>query len=196
MNKKFLSRATRWLHIYLSMFSFVTVLFFSVTGLTLNHADYFQNKSVITEYKGQIDAKWVNAMDTLKIKKLEIVEFFRNKYKVKGAVADFRIDESEISYSYKAPGYEADVFISKQDGSFTITQTSQGLMGFINDLHKGRDTGKAWLWIIDISAILLIIISASGLILLFFLKKKRIAGILLLMIGGVLLYISYHYWGQ
>jgi len=196
MNKKFLARATRWLHIYLSMFSFVIVLFFSITGLTLNHADYFQNKSVFTDYKGKLDTQWVNSTDTLKIKKLEIVEFFRNKYKVKGAVADFRIDDREISYSYKAPGYEADIFINKEDGSYTLTQTSQGLMGFINDLHKGRDTGKTWLLIIDISAILLIIISASGLILLFFLKKKRIAGILVLIIGGVLLYFAYHYWGQ
>ena len=31
----------RWLHIYLSMFSLAVVLFFSVTGITLNHPDWF-----------------------------------------------------------------------------------------------------------------------------------------------------------
>ena len=30
---------TRWLHLYLSVVSFVLILFFAVTGLTLNHAD-------------------------------------------------------------------------------------------------------------------------------------------------------------
>lgn len=196
MSKKFIARASRWLHIYLSMFSFVIVLFFSITGLTLNHADYFQSKSIITDDKGKLNIEWVNASDTLQIKKLEIVEFFRNQYKVKGAIADFRIDDHEISFSYKAPGYEADVFISKEDGNYTLTQTNQGLMGFINDLHKGRDSGKTWLLIIDISAILLIIISFSGLLLLFFLKKKRTAGLILIILGTVIIYYTYHFWGQ
>lgn len=193
MNKKFLARATRWLHIYLSMISFVIVLFFSVTGLTLNHADYFQNKSVVTEDKGKLDSHWISSTDTLQINKLAIVEFIRNKYKVRGALADFRIDEGEISFSFKGPGYEADVFVSREDASYTITQTNQGLMGFVNDLHKGRDTGKTWLLVIDIAAILMTIISLSGLILLLFLKKKRLAGIILLIIGVLLTILGYYY---
>jgi hypothetical protein len=193
MNKKFLARAARWLHIYLSMISFVIVLFFSVTGLTLNHADYFQNKSVITEDKGAVDSTWVNSSDTLKINKLALVEFFRNKYKVTGAVADFRIDDRELSFSFKGPGYEADVFINKENGKYTITQTNQGLMGFVNDLHKGRDTGKTWLLVIDIAAILMTIISFSGLILLLFLKKKRLAGLFLIIVGIILTYLGFHF---
>ena len=31
----------RWLHVYLSMISLAVVLFFSVTGITLNHPDWF-----------------------------------------------------------------------------------------------------------------------------------------------------------
>ncbi|RZK83430.1 MAG: peptidase, partial [Pedobacter sp.] len=34
--KKDIAKVSRWLHIYLSMVSFAIVLFFSVTGLTLN----------------------------------------------------------------------------------------------------------------------------------------------------------------
>jgi len=196
MNKKFISKTSRWLHIYLSMISFIIVLFFSVTGLTLNHADYFQKNVVITQNKGAVNPNWVNATDTLKIQKLEIAEYFRNKYKAKGAVADFRISDNEISFSFKAPGYAADAFIDRSDATYTFMETNQGLMGFINDLHKGRDTGKTWLWVIDISAILMTLVSLSGLILLLFLKKKRLSGLLLLILGFVLIYITYHYWGQ
>ena len=40
----------RWLHIYLSMFGLAAVLFFSVTGLTLNHPDwFFGNVEHVTE---------------------------------------------------------------------------------------------------------------------------------------------------
>ncbi len=196
MNKKYFSRISRWLHIYVSMISFIIVLFFSITGLTLNHADYFQKSSIITEEKGTVDTSWVIQQDTLKIKKLDLVEFFRAKYKIKGAVQDFRIDDREISFSFKAPGFQADVFIEREDASYTLTITNQGIMGFVNDLHKGRDTGKVWLWIIDISAILMTLISLTGLILLLFLKKKRLSGIVLLIIGGLISYLVYHYWGQ
>ena len=196
MRKKFIAKASRWLHIYLSMISFIIVLFFSVTGLTLNHADYFQKNTVITQNKGSVNKNWVNATDTLKIQKLAIVEFFRTKYKAKGAVTDFRISDSEISFSFKAPGYAADAFINRSDATYNLTETNQGFTGFINDLHKGRDTGKTWLWVIDISAILMTLVSVSGLILLLFLKKKRLSGIILLLLGFVLVYITYHYWGQ
>lgn len=196
MNKKFIAKTSRWLHIYLSMISFIIVLFFSVTGLTLNHADYFQKNVVITQNKGTVNPNWVNATDTLKIQKLEIAEYFRNKYKAKGAVADFRISDNEISFSFKAPGYAADAFIDRSNATYTFMETNQGLMGFINDLHKGRDTGKTWLWVIDISAILMTLVSLSGLILLLFLKKKRLSGLLLLILGFALIYITYHYWGQ
>ena len=196
MNKKYFSKISRWLHIYVSMISFIIVLFFSITGLTLNHADYFQKSSIITEEKGTVDTSWVIQQDTLKIKKLELVEFFRAKYKIKGALQDFRIDDREISFSFKAPGFQADVFIEREDASYTLTITNQGIMGFVNDLHKGRDTGKVWLWIIDISAILMTLISLTGLILLLFLKKKRLSGIVLLIIGGLISYLVYHYWGQ
>jgi len=196
MRKKFIAKASRWLHIYLSMISFIIVLFFSVTGLTLNHADYFQKNTVITQNKGSVNKNWVNATDTLKIQKLAIVEFFRTKYKAKGAVTDFRISDSEISFSFKAPGYAADAFINRSDATYNLTETNQGFTGFINDLHKGRDTGKTWLWVIDISAILMTLVSVSGLILLLFLKKRRLSGIILLILGFVLVYITYHYWGQ
>ncbi len=196
MTKKFVAKYSRWLHIYLSMISFVIVLFFSITGLTLNHADYFQKNTSITQNEGKIDSNWISATDTLKIKKLEIVEFFRNKYKVKGSVTDFRIYDSEISLTFKAPGYASDIFINRDDANFSLMQTNQGLMGFFNDLHKGRDTGKAWLWVIDVSAILMTIISLTGLILLLFIKKKRTAGVALLFAGLILIYIVYHFWGQ
>ncbi len=196
MRKKFIAKASRWLHIYLSMISFIIVLFFSVTGLTLNHADYFQKNTLITQNKGSVNKNWVNATDTLKIQKLAIVEYFRTKYKAKGAVADFRISDNEISFSFKAPGYAADAFINRSDATYNLTETNQGFSGFINDLHKGRDTGKTWLWIIDISAILMTLVSVSGLILLLFLKKKRLSGIIVLILGFVMVYITYHYWGQ
>jgi uncharacterized protein len=68
------------------------------------------------------------------------------------------------------------------------------LMGFMNDLHKGRDTTKNWLWIIDASAIFMILISITGLILLLFLKKRRNTGLLVLGAGFLIMIYIYALW--
>lgn len=184
---------SRWLHIYLSMFSFIIVLFFSVTGLTLNHVDWFPESTVVSELKGSLNANWVSVADTSKIPKLEIVEQLRANHSIKGQLNDFRIDDEEISISFQGPGYTADFFVNRTDGKYELTETKMGIIAVINDLHKGRDTGKSWSWVIDFSAIFMIVISITGLILLFFLKKKRTNGMLWLAIGGIVAWVFYYF---
>ncbi len=177
---------SRWLHIYVSMLSFTIILFFSITGITLNHLEWFPEKSVVTEKKGKVPIAWVNNPDTSKISKLEIVESFRANQQVKGLVNDFRIDDSEISISFQGPGYTADTYIDRQTGSYELTITEMGIVAVMNDLHKGRDTPNSWKLLIDLSAYFLIFVSLTGLILLLFLKKRRLSGLILLIIGLIL----------
>ncbi len=189
------SRLSRWLHIYLSMISFFIVLFFSITGITLSHTDLFQSQVQNRSVEGKIDSTWSNQTDTLKIDKLRITEFFRSSLHAQGAVNDLRIDESEISFGFKGPGYEASVFINRKNGKFQFNETSYGFVGKMNDLHKGRDTGRTWIWFMDASAVFLILVSLTGLILLLFLKKKRLSGLIISILGLLVMYLVYYFWG-
>jgi hypothetical protein len=190
--KKEVAKLSRWLHIYLSMVSFAIVLFFSVTGLTLNHPSWLGgDKQVNLKNNGQLNVKWVNNPDTNKIAKLEIVEFLRKTHQVKGAVSEFRIDESEITVTLKGPAYSCDAFIDRESGSYEVSEIKMGVVAVMNDLHKGRDSGSGWSWIIDISAVFLILVSLSGLILLCFIKKKRLAGFITAIIGMIICYLIY-----
>nr|WP_294995836.1 PepSY-associated TM helix domain-containing protein [uncultured Sediminibacterium sp.] len=193
--KKLTARYSRWLHIYLSMFSFVIVLFFSVTGITLNHLEWF-DESVERENKvqGTIPASWVNMSDTALIKKMEVVELLRKQYGIKGYVSDFMIQDDQCMVSFRGPGYSADAFINREDGAMQLTEMKLGVIALFNDLHKGRDSGNAWKWVIDLSAAFLIIVSLSGLVMLFFLKKKRVNGLLIALIGGLICYLIYKIW--
>ncbi len=177
------------------MISFFVVLFFSITGITLNHAELFQSSVINNTTSGSIDSTWTNSPDSLTIDKLRISEYFRNKLHAQGAINDFHIDLHQISFAFKGPGYEASVIINRKNGKYQFDETSYGLIGMLNDLHKGRDTGSAWAWFIDISAIFLILVSISGITLLFFLKKKKIPGIVVAILGLALMYVIYHYWG-
>jgi hypothetical protein len=184
----------RWLHIYLSMISFAIVFFFSVTGLTLNHADKFTSQVHSVQEKGTLDTSWVNATDTLKIPKLQIVEYLREKNNIKAAFTDFGIDDTQLSVSFKGPGYAADVFIDRTNGTYEVTKTMAGFVGVINDLHKGRDTGHMWSVLIDISAILMTVVSLTGFLLMLYIKRKRLSGLLVAVAGLLLAYLIYALW--
>lgn len=185
---------SRWLHLYLSMLSFLVVLFFSVTGITLNHADWFDGQQAEQKLNGAMPAAWVNVPDTAHINKLAVVEFLRSKYGIKGAVSDFVVEDEQCSLSFKGPGYSADAFIKRRDGTFQLTEVRLGPVAVLNDLHKGRDSGAGWSWLIDVSAGFLVIVSLSGLAMLFFLKNKRVKGILVALVGGALCYLVYGLW--
>jgi hypothetical protein len=176
------------------MGSFFIIFFFSVTGITLNHTEWFEDQQKTTTVKGQINVKWVNSPDTLKIAKLEIVELLRNKHKITGAISEFVTDDYQCTISFNGPGYTADAFVNREDGTYSLTETRTGIFGIMNDLHKGRDSGKAWKWVIDISAGLMILVSLTGLVMLFFLKKKRVAGILVAIAGTILILLIYWIW--
>jgi hypothetical protein len=190
--KKEVAKLSRWLHIYLSMVSFAIVLFFSVTGLTLNHPSWFGgDKQVVIKHEGKLNAGWVNNPDTNKLAKLEIVELLRKRYGIKGAVSEVRIDDVEVSISFKGPAYSCDVFIDREKGTYEVSEIKMGIVAVMNDLHKGRDSGPGWSWVIDLSAGFLILISLSGLILLCFIKKRRVAGFIAGVIGLAVCYLIY-----
>ncbi len=191
MVKKDIPSWTRWLHIYLSMFSFAALFFFSVTGITLNHPDWIKGGQEAERFSGKVNSEWVAAGDSTPVAKLEIVEYFRNIYSIKARLTDFRTEETECSLSFKGPGFVADAFIDRGTGSYELTITSAGYLAIINDIHKGRDTGTAWAVIIDISAILMIVVSLTGFLMIFFIKKKKADGLLIALLGTVIFIVLY-----
>lgn len=175
----------RWLHIYLSMFSLLVVLFFSATGITLNHPEWsFGFKETKQEVSGLFPAGWQTAKVT---DWLTVADYLRQKHRVHGTVADRRDESTDGSISFKAPGYAADCFFDRRSGEYHLTITGQGPVGVLNDLHRGRDAGAAWSKLIDLSALFLILVSLTGIGLIFYLKKMRVSGLVTLAVGCLIL---------
>ena len=189
VNRK-MAMLMRWLHIYLSMISFAIVFFFAVTGLTLNHADKFVKNHATTE-KGKMNAAWTNSPDTSRIDKLHIVEYLRETHHIRATVGDLWIDENEIRVPFRGPAFAADAVINRDKGTYELTSTSAGFVGFINALHQGRDTSQVWSVVIDVAAVLLTLVSLTGMVLMLYLKKKRLSGLLLAAMGLLLAYLMY-----
>jgi hypothetical protein len=190
--KRRLAKYSRWLHIYVSMTSFVIVFFFAVTGWTLNHADRFSGRERLRKAAGTVDTQWTGA--SAESAKTQIADAVRRGAGVHGAVTDFRVDDETVSVTFKGPGYSADALIDRKTGKYEVTESRLGAIAVLNDLHKGRDSGDVWKAVIDVSAGLLTFISLTGLILIYYIHKHRLAGVILLVAGTALAGVLYMVW--
>jgi hypothetical protein len=188
--KRPLAKYSRWLHIYASMTSFTVVFFFAMTGWTLNHPNLFPVHERRTTVKGAVDPAWTKPGGAA-VAKLEIVEALRRPHHVGGDLSDFRIDDDQLSIAFKGPGYAADALVDRATGQYELTESRLGFLAIVNDLHKGRDTGRIWKTLIDVSAGLLTFVSLTGLMLIYFIHKHRVAGVLLLLAGAALTTLVY-----
>ena len=185
MEKKSFQGWTRWVHLYLSMFSFAALFFFAFTGITLNHPSWTENRQKVETMKGNVDPAWVAGTDTASVEKSRIVEYVRDQHKVRGNLTEFRISESECSLAFDGPGYTAYGMIERSTGTYELVATSAGFIAAMNDLHKGSYTGIKWNVIIDITAAILIVISLSGFIMIFFMAKKRTKALFAAITGAL-----------
>jgi Uncharacterized protein conserved in bacteria len=52
-------------------------------------------------------------------------------------------------------------------------QTRRGAIAYLNDLHKGRNTGPAWGWFLDVFAVACVVFCLTGLLLLHLHARQR-----------------------
>ncbi|MEZ9237546.1 MULTISPECIES: PepSY-associated TM helix domain-containing protein [Shewanella] len=173
----------RWLHIYVSCTLFSLLVFFSLTGITLNHPSW-------------------TAQATSEIQSLPLpVQFaqFEGEYPLnalqayieqKTALAsprsiDVLVDMGEITFDYPLPAGYAFVTVLLDDQLIEIERSSQGLLGLVNDLHKGRHSGNVWSVVIDVSAGLILLFSITGLIILLQNAKHRRMGFMVVALGSI-----------
>ncbi|MCU1365038.1 MAG: peptidase [Ilumatobacteraceae bacterium] len=179
LRKQATARWVRWIHVYTSMISLLVVLFFGVTGITLNHPNWtFGDGPTTTVHTGTLPAGWERDGT---VDFLNVSEYVRNNFDVKGAVGDYSATTTDGLISFKAPGYAADLTFKVPSGVFTLTVQEQGFVAVINDIHKGRDTDSSWAWVIDVSGGFLVVVALSGLGIQIFQKKRRRSA---LLVGG------------
>src|SRR5262245_4669499 len=178
---RFALRWTRTLHIYLTLFALLLLLFFAATGFMLNHVEWFDLKEARTRtVEGTLPVALLEPTD-----KLAVVERLRGEYGATGAVDSFEDDAESpaLRVVFKAPGRTTSATIERADGHAEVTYESWGLVGRLTDLHRGKGTGAGWGWVIDSTCVFLVITSASGLFLWFSLKRRRRTGIVALTLG-------------
>jgi hypothetical protein len=174
---------THWgllVHIYVSMAGFTLVLLFAITGLTLNHQDFGLSDPEITTKTISIPPELLESPE-----RTAISSYLQKALGVSSPVTDYREDDSEIQVIFAAPGRRTLVTIRRDERTGEVEAENRGLLGRLDDLHKGFDAGPAWYWIIDFSAILLTVSSLTGMVTLLSLRTRRKSGFIVGAIGVV-----------
>ena len=152
----------------------VGMLLFSVTGFTLNHASWIAAKPAVTTRTAelpeglltQLRDKWKTDNDEKADLPVPIASWLDDAMAVRVEGRQTEWSDDEIYVSLPRPGGDAWLTVNLEDGKVTHELTDRGWLSYLNDLHKGRNTGAAWSLFIDAFAIAALVFAATGLLLL------------------------------
>ncbi|USD67113.1 PepSY-associated TM helix domain-containing protein [Vibrio sp. SCSIO 43136] len=171
----------RRLHIYISMALLLVVLFFTLTGITLNRPELFVSKTPsIEEQTLEIPSEILFMPSSNGIDKQALKEYLSSNTNLKGFPSEMdvytELDDGELVFgeltmSYKGPGYNASVYLDLLSHQATIEQSDYGVIAWLNDLHKGRNSGVIWQVFIDVTAVLMTLFILTGICLI--LPKRK-----------------------
>ncbi|MFQ3194815.1 MAG: hypothetical protein ACI9N3_001644 [Colwellia sp.] len=165
INKNTLS-FSRLVHIYVSMALLTLLLFFSVTGITLNHPEWFsERKASINEKELIVDFSLIKNPPLSSQQIVKVSDTIEQKLSISLTSAVIDSTENELFYNIKKAGKNTAISIDLVSGELFFEHTDYGWWALMNDLHKGRNTSIFWGWIIDITSALCIIFAISGFIL-------------------------------
>lgn len=192
----------RRLHVYISMALLFVVLFFSVTGITLNRPELFESSqpniqrstltlpaSLFTIQDGRLKADQT-AFETFLFEEANL-SGVPSGLDIYAEIEDGELLLGEVSMDFKGPGYNASVFVDVTSEIVEVETTNYGVIALLNDLHKGRNTGEVWKWFIDITALLMIFFVLTGVCLLLPKKKTLNTSIKWTVFGSVISLVIY-----
>ena len=159
-----------------SALSLLGMLLFAATGITLNHAAQIEAHPVVVDRKAQLPAALLaahapaaaGAQPDKRDAPLpaDLVAWIAATLAVDvaGRAAEWSADELYVALP--RPGGDAWVRIDRASGAVEYEDTDRGWISYLNDLHKGRHTGAAWGWFIDVFAAACLLFSITGLFIL------------------------------
>lgn len=179
-----LKKLHEW-HWISSAICLIGMLLFAVTGFTLNHAGQIESKPKVESRDAQLppdlleklqqaQKQGVEAADKNAVGlPAEVDDWLAQQIKVsaKGFAVEWSEDEAYVPMP--RPGGDAWLRVDLKEGSVEYEKTDRGWISYLNDLHKGRNTGGAWSLFIDVFAIGCLVFCITGLLILKMHAQRR-----------------------
>ena len=158
--------------------SLACMILFAVTGITLNHAAQIKAEPVVTEVTATLPAPLLARLASMPEETTDpvppaIARWAADTLKVSIAGKPTETTAEEVYVALPMPGGDGWITIDRATGETTQEVTSQGWIAYVNDLHKGRNTGPVWFWFIDVFAAACLVFALTGLTLLWLHSRSR-----------------------
>jgi len=149
----------------------IGMLLFAVTGFTLNHAGQIEAKPRVTSLQATVPAQVLGGLKAPESQGRApmppaLQDWARAQWSIDTAGREAEWSADEVYVSLPRPGGDAWMRVSLADGAAEYERTDRGWISYLNDLHKGRNTGAAWSWFIDIFAAACLVFCLTGLFIL------------------------------
>ena len=102
-----------------------------------------------------------------------VAKWLRQQTRQPVTIGNVEWSDAEVYVSMPRAGGDGWVSIDRETGAVEYESTSRGTVSYLNDLHKGRNTGSAWSLFIDVFALGCIVFCVTGLFLLYFHARQR-----------------------
>lgn len=147
------------------------MLLFAVTGLTLNNASHIESKAVVTSREAHLPEAQLQQLAAAPAAKkaplpASVAAWLDETLDASTAGKTAEWSPDEVYLSLPRAGGDAWLSIDRASGDIEYERTDRGWISYLNDLHKGRNTGLAWSWFLDIFAVACLVFSLTGLVLL------------------------------
>ena len=169
------------------------LLLFAVTGITLNHAAQIPASPVtMTQHDTLPEALRAELAALAQTQSrpaplpVPLREFLRLRMGVRAGLREAEWAPEEIYLSLPRPGGDGWLSVDPASGEVTAESTDRGWIAYANDLHKGRNTGPAWRWFIDVFALACLVFALTGLWLLALHARQRGLTWPMVGLGGLL----------
>jgi len=157
--------------------SLIGMFLFAITGITLNHAESIGAEPKVTTRTAVLAQPLLGELKTPASPDAPLPAAVADKLDElvgldpAGRAAEW--SDEEVYVALPGAGSDGWISIDRATGAVESEHTSRGWISYFNDLHKGRNTGDAWFWFIDIFAVACLIFTITGLILLQLHAKHR-----------------------
>lgn len=179
-----LKKLHEW-HWISSAICLIGMLLFAVTGFTLNHAGQIESKLKVESRDAQLPRDLLEKLQQAQKQGVEaagknavglpaeVDGWLAQQIKVsaKGFAVEWSEDEAYVPMP--RPGGDAWLRVDLKEGSVEYEKTDRGWISYLNDLHKGRNTGGAWSLFIDVFAIGCLVFCITGLLILKMHAQRR-----------------------
>ena len=157
----------------------IGMLLFAFTGITLNHAADIAAQPRVQQKLAQLPEPLKAALapkdeePESAVLPAPLAEWLSGELGV--ALPDIAAEWSpeEVYLSLPRPGGDAWLRITRDSGEVEYERTDRGWISYLNDLHKGRHTGLAWKWFLDIFSVACLVFCITGLFILKFHAANR-----------------------